>query len=243
MCRKPECATVRHTTWSLAAVSFVGLVGVQILSVGFGQQWTSQIAGAESFLKIERQAGGEPILRVRYPWARHERPSVEIRRLDNTAETQRARPLFFASEYMKGTNLVGMYRCEQLSAQLPASTQFTEDDVEFTILGRRNLLGKPSVLVRCRSEKPGARYGVRTVFALLDDWATDDKTLYLELPREDFAKSERIEVIFYRGGDIVWTAAIDWPGYPGGKTPAPAAATKKTTETPKAAPAAKAAAK
>ncbi|NUQ63167.1 MAG: hypothetical protein HUU20_11875 [Pirellulales bacterium] len=190
-----------------------------------GPMWFGGVGAAEEqavvkpmapfeFLEVKQQLTGDPILVVNYPWIRHQRPTIEIRRLDDTPETTAARPLYFGSEYMHGTNLAAMYRCEELSAGLPASTEFTKDEVRFIVTGRRNPLEKPSVVVRCQSEKPGPRYGVRAVYGLLEAWAVNNKTLFLELPREDFAQPGRIEAVFYRGEDVVWTERADWPGYP-----------------------------
>ncbi len=166
------------------------------------------------YVTVTQQARGEPLLAVRYPWARHEQPCIEVRRIDDSPEAAEARPMYFLTEYMKGTNRVAIYRCEELSEDLPASTAFTEDGVEFTVAGKRNVLGKPSVLVRCRSDQRGPRYGVRAIFCLLEAWAVDGKLLYLQLPQEDFGHRGRIEVVFYRGEDIVWRETAEWPGYP-----------------------------
>jgi len=173
----------------------------------------SPLSAKSNYLEIKRDAAGEPILVVSYPWARHQRPSVEVRLIEEAAEEKNARPLFFVSEYMKGTNRVAMYRCEELSESLPASTEFTKDEVDFTVLGRRNILGKPSVMVLCRSRSPGPRQGTRAVFALLEAWSVNNKMLFLELPREAFAPPGRFEVVFYRDENIVWTETVDWPGY------------------------------
>lgn len=159
----------------------------------------------------------EPILAIHYPWARHEKPSVEVRLLEETPESAGSRPLFFLTEYMKGTDLVAIYRCEQLSEQLSTSASFTGDAVDFVVAGRRNLLGRPSVLVRARSVESGPRYGTRAIFSMLDAWSIDGKLLYLELPQEDFGQPGRIEVIFYRGGDILWKETAEWPGYKTGR--------------------------
>ena len=156
----------------------------------------------------------EPLVAIHYPWARHEKPCVEVRLLEATPEAAQSRPLYFLTEYMKGTNLVAIYRCEELSEELPAATQFTRDGVDFLVEGRRNLLGRPSVLVRARAAEPGPRYGTRAVFCMLHAWAIDGKLLYLELPPGDFGQPGQIEVIFYRGEDILWQEMAEWPGYP-----------------------------
>ncbi len=200
----------------LVSLAVIGVVGLSAAAEPPGRSIEKPLVGVD-FLEVLASTAGEPILAVNYPWVRHQRPSIEVRKIEDTADARKARPLFFRTEYMKGTNLVAMYRCEELSADLPATAESAKDKVTFTMVGRRNLLNKPSVVVRCRSEEPGPRYGVRAVFGLLDAWSVDSRKLFLQLPREDFAEPGRIEVVFYRDEDIVWTQTANWPGYPAEK--------------------------
>jgi hypothetical protein len=47
----------------------------------------------------------------------------------------------------------------------------------------------------------------------LDTWAVDRETLSLDLAKDEFAKSGRLYIWFFRGDQIVWEEQIRWPGY------------------------------
>lgn len=196
----------------------------------------------EAFVSIVKRPTGEPILVVKYPWKRHAHPSVEVRTL-HPSEVQNPliRPLFFAQDLMKGDVTTAIYHCQDNSDELQQTASFTKEGMDFEIFGARNSLGKPSVCVACRPEAkhgvletPGGRnveeFGsdlaaiyaarldrepeTRAAFSLLDGWALDDHTLYLELPTKYFSNPGKIRVWLLRGEDIVWTANADWPGVP-----------------------------
>jgi hypothetical protein len=85
-------------------------------------------------------------------------------------------------------------------------------DREFEILGARNLLGRPAVTVVFPAREVGADAAARAVFFLLDSWAIDDHTLWLDLPGEHFSRPGRLRLWFYRDSTILWWKTLAWPG-------------------------------
>ena len=166
-----------------------------------------------SRVAVMEQASGEPILVINYPWTKHARPSVEVRLLaDAEADTYELRPLCFVDDFMKGEVTVRVYHCQDRSADTPLGITFTEREIEFEVLGERNSLGRPSVRVACRTKTGHREWGAVAVYCLLESWAVDQRTLYLDLPPAYFAKPGRIRVWFLRGKDIVWSELAKWPG-------------------------------
>ena len=203
------------------------------------EKLVSEPARGESFVSVIRQPTGEPLLVIKYPWKRHAKPSIEVRVLDpSQLDSSLIRPLFFRHEIMKGDVTAAVYRCQDDSDDLPQTATFSEGTADFDVLGARNSLGRPSVCVACRivpepaSEKTAkliadlARTGqdsaltqslqpeTRAAYCLLDAWAVDARTLYLELPASHFSQPSKIRVWFLRGKDIVWMANTTWPGTP-----------------------------
>lgn len=169
----------------------------------------------ESFVSVLTRHTGEPILVVKYPWKRHARPSVEVRILDEEEVDNRLiRPLFFMHDIFKGEVTTAVYHCVERSEDVPLTAAFSRGEIDFTIFGARNSLGRPSASVACRTTTVDPPPETRAAFCLLDTWAVDQRTLYLDLPSEYFARPRKIRVWFLRDKDIVWTADTTWPGTP-----------------------------
>ncbi len=199
----------------------------------------SQTARGEAFISVITQPTGEPILVIKYPWKRHAKPSIEVRVLDpREVDNPLIRPLFFRHDIMKGNVTKAVYRCQDDSEDTSQTATFSEGNADFEIFGARNSLGRPAVCVACRiapdevsreTESVIAdlvRTGresmlslrsepeTRAAYSLLDAWAVDERTLYLELPASHFSQQSKIRVWFLRDKDIVWTANATWPGTP-----------------------------
>jgi hypothetical protein len=196
-------------------------------------------ARGESFVSVITQPSGGPILVVKYPWKRHAKPSVEVRVLDpSEVDKPLIRPLFFRHDIMKGDVTTAVYQCQDNSDELPQTATFSEGNADFEVFGARNSLGRPAVCVACRIVPEAAadetaslladlartgqetmlsmkfRPEMRAAYCLLDAWAVDRRTLYLELPASHFSQRSKIRVWLLRGKDIVWTANMTWPGAP-----------------------------
>ena len=172
---------------------------------------------ATSYVSVIKRRTGEPILVVKYPWKRHARPSVEIRVLQKSeVDDAMIRPLFFVHDIMKGKVTTAVYHCQDRSAGLNQTGTFSKDKVDFEIFGARNALGRPSVCVACGTKpiESERETRARAAFPLLDAWAVDQRTLYLELPPQYFSDPSTIRVWLLRGKDIVWTQTARWPGIP-----------------------------
>lgn len=169
----------------------------------------------EAYVSLLTRVTGEPILAIRYPWKRHARPSVEVRILDEAEpDGPLIRPQFFLSHIMKGDTTKAVYDGQDDSEDVAQRVTFTEGDVNFSILGARNVLGRPAVCVSSLSRPADAPPQTRAAFPLLLPWSIDERTLYLELPAEHFSKKAKIRIWFLRGKGIVWVADTTWPGTP-----------------------------
>ncbi len=175
---------------------------------------TARRPKATSCVSLVKRRGGERALVIDYPWKVHRRPSVEVRLVTGKDPGPSVvRPLFFVNEYMKGEVKVTLYRAEDASAGGKVRKPLTEKEVEFEILGRRNSLGKPSVCVVHRFAAKEPAPGTTAVYCLLPAWAINKKLLYLDLPREDFVQPGKLYVWFLRDDRVLWTEAVEWPGY------------------------------
>lgn len=183
--------------------------------------FASSPEGKPAYVSIETPAGGEPMLVIRYPWKVHARSSVEVRSyVKGEEDSPRIQPLYFRDEFMKDEFTVGVYKAQDDSASVRVVGKMTRRDIEFTAIGQRNLFDRPSVVIACRTdvvlqkdvkEPEQAR---RAVYPLLGPWASDDRTLFLSLPEEDFTEPAKIRIWFLRGGEIVWSEVKQWPGLP-----------------------------
>lgn len=199
----------------------------------------SEPARGEPFVSVLTRPTGEPLLVVRYPWKRHAKPSVEVRVLDpGDVDDPLIRPLFFRHDIMKGNVTEAVYRCQDDSEDTRQTATFSQGEADFEVFGARNSLGRPAVCVASRiAPEPVSRETealvaeltrtgqvsalrlrsepeTRAAYCLLDAWAVDQRTLYLELPATHFAQPSKIRLWFLRGKDIVWTADATWPGAP-----------------------------
>jgi hypothetical protein len=170
-------------------------------------------------LSLMPRPSGEPILVVNYPWHEHQRPSIEMRLLDDSQRDASVwKPIFFVGTYLSDQAITAIYRCQNLGANLPATATFSkstnEQTVDFEVTGQRNSMERSSVTIHCVSKLEGPRSGTRLIFWPLEDWAIDEHTLWLELPKKDFSKPCRLRVWFLRHDDIVWAETLSWPGYP-----------------------------
>jgi len=202
----------------------------------------------DGYVSVMQEVSGEPILVIRYPWTRHAQPSIEVRALEpDEVGSRLVRPLGFKRHVMRGGVTVAVHQCHDRSEGVAQTATFVHDDVRYEIFGSRNALGRPSVCVVSRKQRPRPpadllaeqaapqverasptveqarpkteparvekpRPEIRAAFPLLDDWALDERTLYLELPAAYFADPTLIRVWLLRGDAVVWTATTAWPG-------------------------------
>lgn len=175
------------------------------------------MAGA-SHLRLFRPFSGSPILVVYYPWRLHANPSIEVQWLpEGEPAPANTRPFTFVDGYLKGEFLVDAERCRAAAEKIATSVSRTKGDLAFEFNAKRNSLGVPAVWVDCRLPKPDQKTEIRTAFCLLENWAMDGRTLYLDLPLEHYAKPGRLRLWMLRGKDTVWMETVAWPGLPDGK--------------------------
>ncbi len=177
---------------------------------------TATMSG-NSHLRFFRPFSGSPILIVHYPWQVHANPSVEVQWLaDGEPEPPSRRPLVFVDGYLKGDLAVDAERCRAGAERVATSTSRSKAGIEFDIHAKRNSLTVPAVWVDCHLPLPGDKTETRTAFCMLQNWAVDGRTLYLDLPSDSFAKPGKLRFWMLRGQDTVWMETVAWPGMPGG---------------------------
>lgn len=179
------------------------------------------------YAEILLQEDGKPLLVVNFPWQRFTETSVEVRTLAaDEVDSKVVFPLFFHARTMKGDVGIAIDRARIGAEKVATEATFTKDEVEYRVLGNRNVLGKPSIAVACRTTlvRPGGEKVIspRAIYPRLEPWSTDARTLFLSLPAESFRRPGKIRVWLLRGANIVWWENVDWPGYPGGQEQEPA---------------------
>jgi hypothetical protein len=167
-----------------------------------------------SFVSLLKEGAGRQVLVINYRWKVHSKASIEVRLLPNDdKEETLVSPTYFVSDLFKGPVATKVYRCLDSAGDLATTDSFTKDKMEYKIIGQRNALGHPSILIIPYPEGGTVTRRPTAIFPLLDAWAINDRLLDLELPRDAFAKPGRLHVWFLRGDHEVWEEAIDWPGY------------------------------
>jgi hypothetical protein len=172
----------------------------------------------EGRVSVFKEPSGNLILVVKYPWALHARPSVEVRLLgQGEADDRQVVPMYFRWKHLKGDTTVAVYRCQDGCENAPIHGSVIDGDIEFKLFGDRNSLTKPAVCVARRTgttalSKVSAQPGSAAAFPLLNAWAVDERLLYLDLPESLFADAGRMRVWFLRNDQVVWSETLDWPG-------------------------------
>jgi hypothetical protein len=176
-----------------------------------------------SYVSIVRGRGGQQTLVIDYRWKLHRDASVEVQLVPAEARSPAVAPLYFASEYFKRDVSRKVFHCLDAADMREAVDSFTQDKIDFEIIGRRNWLGRAAVVVLARdTPEPAHGKEVKTVdspraaFLMLECWALGDQSLGLDLPRDRFAPPGTLHVWFLRSNRVLWEETVAWPGY-GGK--------------------------
>lgn len=213
-------------------------------SAGFSSLARAPVRVGGPYLSVIQDRFGDPILVVDYPWTTHQRASVEVASLpDDPAFWPEVRPLYFFARFFKGETMVAIYKCQDAAAEVGAKGSFTEGNIDFELIGRRNSLGRPLAVVAASTpveeaadasktsdilktpdvpktpeapQLPDASKTVRrAAFCLLEPCAVNRRLLQLDLPQTYFAKPGKIRVWFLRGDTLLWAEDVDWPGLAG----------------------------
>ena len=181
-----------------------------------GQHLSAELKPREHWVRVMRPYVGHPILVIDYPWRIHARPSLEVLFLpEGQPEPLDRRPLAFVDRFLHGDLAMDVYRSQDRGERVAFTMKVSKQGVELEIHGKRNSLSKPAVWVDCHWSRPDLKTETRTVFCLLDWWAVDDRTLYLDLPAAYYSQPGRLRIWMLAGKDTVWTHTIAWPGMPG----------------------------
>jgi hypothetical protein len=189
----------------------------------------AKLQPAGTFVSVVKEGRQRQTLIVNYRWPVFTQASVEVRLVPGDTKGEMGfMPLYFVKEHYNGDLRQKVFRCLDESATrsrtethskelAPVNVKDKEtvkEKLDFTILGQRNFMGHSSVMVVTKRHGATPDPQPVAVFPVLADWAINDNTLALELPRADFAKPGKIYVWFLRGERVVWEEADDWPGYP-----------------------------
>ena len=173
---------------------------------------------AVSCVSLVKRRDGDQALVISYPWRIHRRPSVEVRLVTGKDPgTAVVRPLFFVKQYLRGEVAATLYRCEDKATSTGVRESVKAEGAQFEVIGRQNWLGRPAVCVVHGFPEDKPAPGAAAVFCLLSPWAIDERLLYLDLPREDFAKPGTLHVWFLRDDAVLWREVVQWPGYGSGE--------------------------
>jgi hypothetical protein len=169
---------------------------------------------------VVQERSGRRTLAVDYRWKVHADASIEVRLVAAGADGSLAAPVYFLSEYFRGDVRLKTYHCHTAADKEETTDSFVRDNTEFKIVGRRNSLDRPAVLVLPRDQAKKAHGGnpefvvtPKAVFLLLDSWAVNDHLLALDLPREEFSEAGTLHVWFLRSERVLWEETVRWPGY------------------------------
>jgi hypothetical protein len=172
----------------------------------------------DTYVRVIERLSGDPVLVVDYPWRRHAEPSIEVRSLNEDEVGKRLiYPLYFRNRIMRDTVTVALYRAQDAAEDRPTTTQFTRDGIEFQVFADYNSLGNVSTSVAGRTETVSldkSQRSARAAFPVLDQWALNERALYLEVPISHFPKPCKIRVWLLRDENIIWAEDVDWPGFP-----------------------------
>ncbi len=165
-------------------------------------------------VSIVKHRTTQPLLKIDYPWTKHENASVEIRlATGETVNEAGILPIFFATKYLEGDVRVTVYQAQDAAAGTGTVTPITKDGLDYDIVGQRNSLGKQAVSIGCEFPSGDPAPGTAVSFCRLPSWALSKRTLLIDLPASYLAKPGPLTVWFLRGDTVVWTQKLDWPGY------------------------------
>jgi len=201
----------------ISAVSLVAFTGGNVVAASPDEEINIvKTETGTSYVSLMKGRTGRSTLVIEYPWKVHQMASVELRLVtaDNpeNAGLYRARPLLFVKNYLHGKVIVDVHHCRDRSFDAPTSRTFTEDEIEFEILGGRNTLGRPSVCVARRIPNSDPVPGASVAYCLLPSWSRNGQRLHLDLPVDYFAEPGKLYVWFIRDRKVLWEEVEDWPG-------------------------------
>ena len=102
----------------------------------------------ETYATVITPSAGAPALSIRYPWTAHAGASIEVRLVaGEEPEGARIRPMFFADQQLKGEVKIKVYQVRDRAMEVANDVKHTTSTLDLEILGQRNLIGRPAVVV------------------------------------------------------------------------------------------------
>jgi len=158
----------------------------------------------------------------------HQGASIETQWLaDDKPDPLSLRPLGFVNGFVHGGISLDIERCRDQGERVACTASRSKRDIDFDINAKPNSLSKSAVWVDFHLPTPDLKTETRTAFCLLESWALDQRTLYLDLPPKYYSQPGRLRVWMLRGKDTVWMETIRWPGMQGATDEMDAAAGRR----------------
>ena len=183
-------------------------------------------------IELQKSKRGVPTVVIHFPWKAFTKPSVEMAIwTDKGGYGERLLlPTRFVATQMKNEWLVAVDRAREEARQMAVHRTLTAFERTVDLLADKTELGKPAVSLVIPPRQPDEEavakiadrdlrlkemFAGRThqfIFPFLQDWAWNDRTLWLELPPKFSAKPGTLHVWFLRDNEPIWSEAIAWPG-------------------------------
>ena len=153
------------------------------------------------------------MLSIKYPWRIHEKASLEVRLVaDKKDFAARVRPLRFTLIHFDADTQRRILSTFDQSLEHPADWKAEAGGLKWEVIGHGNHLGHAAEWFVNTPEKNGSLIGTTAVFYPPDAWATGDRLLLLDLPRDSFDQPGKLYIWFLRGDRILWQEELMWPG-------------------------------
>ncbi len=105
-----------------------------------------------SYASLVKDRSGRPVLMINYRWKLYPATSVEVRLAAPDEAPAKVVPLYFVREYFQGDVSRKVFHCLDEAEQRETVESFLKDNMDLQIVGRRNSLGRPAVLVAPRDK-------------------------------------------------------------------------------------------
>lgn len=169
---------------------------------------------AVDYVKIDTYRRNIKVLRIRFPWRQYTDASIEVRLVTSPeADVREINPIHFVGDLMSGTTTVNVTAARTAAFSSGYTKELTVGGIDFSIRGRRNLTGRPSVHIVTEFPNTAPAPGAVVIYPFLEDWSISPNELFIELPKAEFARPGELNVWFMRAGRPIWRQRMFWKGY------------------------------
>jgi len=207
-------AVIIATTISCAGTAFAQHVDYGSPATSPGFEGLVDTKEGVDYAKIEIYRRKIKALRISYPWRQYADASIELRLVTSPdADPREINPLHFIGDLMRGKVIVDVTSARTGAFSSGSTKPLKVRGMDFSIRGKRNLTGRPSVHLVTQFENDQPAPGTVAIYPYLEDWATGATELFIDVPKEEFVKRGELHIWFMRGGKALWHQKLWWPGY------------------------------